>query len=246
MSLGRLPIAETNISIKSRDRLSKLAFAIVEMFKDSQTNERLFSLLEEKIIGNKKNTGRPGMDLWQIFVLAQFRLVGNFTYDHLHHMSNNDRMLRQLMGIELDSGFERIEIEYQNILDNLSLLNDELLLEINQIIVNFGHTNVFKKKEAEALNLKTDSFVVESNVHFPTDYNLLYDSARKSLDIIKYLAFTHSNITGWRKAADWQRELKIRMRILGKINASGGVNKEDKLQEAAFNYLDKARWWERG
>jgi hypothetical protein len=33
------------------------------------------------------------------------------------------------------------------------------------------------------LYLKADSFVVESNVHFPTDYNLLWDSARKCLDM---------------------------------------------------------------
>jgi hypothetical protein len=32
----------------------------------------------------------------------------------------------------------------------------------------------------EPLHLKSDSFVVESNVHFPTDYNLLWGSARKS------------------------------------------------------------------
>ena len=33
--------------------------------------------------------------------------------------------------------------------------------------------------------IKTDSFVVEINVHFPTDYNLLWDSSRKALDTIE-------------------------------------------------------------
>jgi len=37
------------------------------------------------------------------------------------------------------------------------------------------------------LRLKTDSYVVESNVHFPTDHNLLWDCARKYMDgVLKF------------------------------------------------------------
>ncbi|MEJ7684789.1 MAG: hypothetical protein WKG06_44485 [Segetibacter sp.] len=43
------------------------------------------------------------------------------------------------------------------------------------------------KKEDEALKLKTDSYAVETNVHFPTDLNLLWDSLRKCLDMIEKL-----------------------------------------------------------
>ena len=32
--------------------------------------------------------------------------------------------------------------------------------------------------------LKTDSYVVETNVHFPTDYNLLWDCVRKCIDMV--------------------------------------------------------------
>jgi transposase, IS5 family len=59
-------------------------------------------------------------------------------------------------------GFTRIELEYQNIYDNVSLLTDEALQEINQVILDFGHKEVFKKKGKEALHLKSDSFVVYS------------------------------------------------------------------------------------
>jgi len=70
------------------------------------------------------------------------------------------------MGVEKGFGYERYEFEYQNIVDNVSLLDDETVRELNQVIVEFGH-EVFKKKEAAALSCKTDSFVVKSNVHFP-------------------------------------------------------------------------------
>jgi len=48
---------------------------------------------------------------------------------------------------------------------------------------DFGHKEVFKKGKEE-LHLRSDSFVVESNVHFPTDYNLSWDCARRCLESI--------------------------------------------------------------
>ena len=74
------------------------------------------------------------------------------------------------------------DYEYQNIYDNVGLLDYELLNSINELIVGAGH-EVFKKKEKAALRLKTDSFVVETDTHFPTDYNLLWDSARKCIEV---------------------------------------------------------------
>jgi len=141
-------------------------------------------VLEEKILANKKETGRKGMNLWQVFVLAQVRLALNINYDRLHNLVNNHRSLRQILGIETTFDKPRIEWEYQNIVDNIKLLDDATFIKINDIIVEMGH-DTFKKKEISALQLKTDSFVVKSNVHFPTDYNLLCDSARKTLDSIE-------------------------------------------------------------
>lgn len=92
------------------------------------------------------------MDLWQILVLAQVRLCKNTTYDELHYMANQDRLLRQLLGIEIDYSFKehsslkQTEITYQKIIDNVSLLDDQSVRELNKIIIDFGH-EVFKKKK---------------------------------------------------------------------------------------------------
>jgi hypothetical protein len=141
------------------------------------------------------------------------------SYDDLHHIANNDHLIRQIMGIERGFGYDRQELEYQNIVDNVSLLDDEMVRELNQVIVEFGH-GVFKKKEEEAFCLKTDSFVVESNVHFPTDYNLLWDSTRKSLDMVMKFLKKHSDIEGWRKIDEWYRKIKNSMRAVGKATSS--------------------------
>ena len=242
MTLGTIPIDETKITTKKRSgALPGLCAALKEIFITPEWNERVFEILEAKIIAGKKRTGRPGMDLWQIFVLSQVRLCQNISYDDLHHIANNDHLIRQIMGVARGFGYERHEFEYQNIVDNVSLLDDETVRELNQVIVEFGH-EVFKKKEEAALRLKTDSFVVESNVHFPTDYSLLWDSARKCLDMVdKFRKKYPAEVTGWRKMGDWYRQLKNSMRAVGKASSSGGKGKEQRVKRAVRYYLSKAR-----
>ena len=181
------------------------------------------------------------MDLWSIFVLAQVRLCLNLSYDVLHDLANNHHNMRCLMGVEKGFGYERIEFEYQNIYDNVTLLSDEMVMELNQVILDFGHGEVFKKKETTALRLKSDSFVVESNVHFPTDYNLLWDCARKCIGMVSRLIKKHKNIEGWRKIGNWHTQMKTLMRNLGQASRSGGKNKKENVVAAAEKYLGKAR-----
>lgn len=239
--LGQLPIEETRIPLKKRnDSIVPFVAALKQLYITPEWNEKIFTILEQKILSGKKQTGRYGMNLWQVFVLAQFRLAINCSYDRLHHMANNDKMLRQLMGVETDYGFEDYEFEYQNILDNVGLLDDQTVRELNEVIVSFGH-ETFKKKETEALQLKTDSFVVESNVHFPTDYTVLWDCARKCLDIVAIFLKKYPKIEGWRKLNNWYVETKRMMRKLGATNRSGGKDKENRVVKSANQYVEKAK-----
>ena len=241
MKIGRLPISETEVPTKKRSgALPGLCAALKEIFTTPVWNEKVFEILESKITEGKKRTGRPGMDLWQIFVLSQVRLCQNISYDELHHIADYDTLIRQIMGVESGFGYEKYKFEYQNIIDNVSLLDDESVKELNQVIVEFGH-EVFKKKEAAALCLKTDSFVVESNVHFPTDYNLLWDSARKCLDMVGKFLVKYPEVPGWRKIRSWHNEMKNMMRSVGKTSSSGGKGKEQRVKHAVRSYLSKAR-----
>ena len=155
-------------------------------------------------------------------------------------MTHSDSVLRQLLGIETEPGIERRDISYQRILDNVHLLDDDTLKNINDIIVKFGHNEVFKKKEGVALSAKTDSFVVEANVHFPTDYNLLWDASRKTIDIVNWFIKKYPTTEGWRKSHDWYASLKNLSRAVGQASASGGKGKADRLLKASKQYITKA------
>ena len=52
-----------------------------------------------------------------------------------------------------------------------------LLSEVGRLVVESGHA-VAKKKPGEPLRGRCDSFVVETDVHYPTDVSLLWDAMR--------------------------------------------------------------------
>jgi IS5 family transposase len=235
-SIGQKRIEDVTVDQKSRDAFPKLIIALKKLYVTPEINDKVFSILEGKLLKGKAKTGRTGMDLWTLFVLAQARLCLNISYDRLHDLANNHSTFRQIMGIETDYTVKKVTIAYQNIIDNVSLLDDVSMQKINDVIVAMGH-EVFKKKETEALSLKTDSFVVKSNVHFPTDYNLLWDSARKCCDTISYFINKYPAIKGWRNLKYWYRCLKNMSREI----AQSSKKSEEKKKELVSGYLEKAQ-----
>jgi len=240
-SLSFKSIEETPVLIKSRDDIPALTISLLSVYTNNKCRDKILNIVNERVTRNKKATGRQGLNIWQVFVLAQFRLALNLDYDRLHYMVESNSVLRQLLGIE-SSVFnsERIEISYQRILDNVHLLDDSTLMKVNDVIVEFGHQQVFKKERTEALHLKSDSFVVETNVHFPTDYNLLLDAARKSLSTIRWFK-NHGGLKSWRKLFNWTNTMKSLCLRLGRANGSGGKNKEERVKIATQNYLVKSK-----
>ena len=241
MKIGQTPIEDIYINPKSKNSLDQLIAALKEIYCNEEYNNKVFSIIEKYLPKVDRSNGRPGMNLWTIFVLGQVRMCLGASYDMLHNLSNNHLLLRNLLGIEDVYGVDPFTFEYQNIYDNVSKLSASMLEEINDIIVDFGHREVFKKKETTALHLKTDSFVVESNVHFPTDYNLLWDCSRKCLGIILFFLKKYPHLEGWRKVKNWLSVLKILMRNVGRASSGGGKNKQEKLQKIVLSYLTKNR-----
>ena len=115
----------------------------------------------------------------------------------------------------------------QTLRDNVALLDDELLKAINARVAAAGREGFAKKggAPAAALELKTDSSVLETDVPFPTDLNLLVAAGRTGVDLIeKYCDQFGSARPGWRTAKDWRRRLQALERIRGKAVYGGGAH----------------------
>jgi len=239
LDLGQTPIEEVPIPPKSRDELPPVLRGLQWIFQTPEVNEQIFQLLEQRVTGSKPATGRPGMDLWHILVLGVVRLALDCDYDRLEYLVHYDTLLRRIMGLESHFRGEFGKGFHQKTLsENVCHVDEAFLAQMNEIVVKAGRA-VFKKKDDEPLHAKSDTYVLETNVHFPTDLNLLWDACRKCVVLLPRLARAH-HLPGWRKAATWQRQLKTFLRVCGKIQHGGGAKKRERLERAVKVYLQKA------
>jgi hypothetical protein len=236
LALGQVPLERVRIPLKSRDELPPILAGLQWIFQTPEINEQVFALLESKIIAGKKATGRPGLDLWQILVLGVVRLGLDCDYDRLEDLANHHTLLRQILGVSPLPTADEKPFHYKTLSDNVCHLDEELLAQINAIVAQAGRAAFKKKDGPEPIRAKTDSYVLETNVHFPTDVNLLWDAQRKCLDLIGPLISRHE-LGGWRKAKAWRRKLKTQMIGLTRLASGGGPNKEPRRRTAAREYV---------
>ena len=239
------PIEKIRLPLKSRDELPPILAGLQWLWMYPTLRAEILALLEAAVLAGKQATGRTGMDLWQILVLGVVRLGLDADWDRLEHIANYDTLVRQMLGVPATPwGAEAKVFARQTLRDNVALLDEALLQAINARIAAAGR-EVFAKKggaPVEALAIKVDTYVLETDVHFPTDLNLLWDAGRKCVDLIeKYRDQFGYALPGWRKAKEWRRQLKRCERITSQIVYRGGPNKEARVKRAVRDYLAVGR-----
>ena len=153
---NQVDVAKIVFDPKSRDDIPKILCGLQAIYTNTALRTSIFELLKAKVSPNtSKTNGRPGMTLWSILVCGVIRLDLNCDYDRLHELVNHHNTLRQMLGHD---AFDDVTYHFQTLKDNVGLLTTELLDEIHQLVVRFGHTLV-KKKDDEALRGRCDSFV---------------------------------------------------------------------------------------
>jgi len=238
------PIEKIRLPLKSRDELPPILAGLQWVWMHPTLKAEIFALLEAKILAGKQATGRTGMDLWQILVLGVVRLGLDADWDRMEDMANHHVLVRQMLGVPATPwGADAKVFGHQTLRDNVALLDAELLQQINARIAAAGR-EVFAKKAGApvaALEVKVDSYVLETDVHFPTDVNLLWDAGRKCMDLIEGFRTSGYALPGWRKAKDWRRQLKNLQRTTSQIVYRGGPNKAARVRQAVREYLAVGR-----
>jgi len=239
------PIEKIRLPLKSRDELPPILAGLQWIWTHPTLKAEIFALLEAKILAGKQATGRTGMDFWQILVLGVVRLGLDADWDRVEDLANHHLLVRQMLGVPATPwGQDAKVFGHQTLRDNVALLDEELLQQINARIAAAGR-EVFAKKDGAplaALEVKVDTYVLETDVHFPTDLNLLWDAGRKCVDLVeKYRGQFGYALPGWRKAKEWRRQLKNCERTASHIVYRGGPNKEARVQGAVRDYLAVGR-----
>ena len=255
LKFGEQDISAIHLDPKSRDDIPSILKGLQYIYITPELRERVFDILQEVIPQGVEgqaspDTGRPGMEQWKILVLGVLRQGLNADYDRIHELANQHNTIRQMLG---HGGWEdEYRYELQTLKDNLRLFTPEILDRINQEVVRAGHVLV-KKSPDEGLSARCDSFVVETDVHFPTDSNLLLDAIRKTIETCADLAAANG-LSEWRQSAYNIRQFRKAYLKLQRLRHSTSKD-EDKRQakreeiegayrtylEQAEGYLERAR-----
>ena len=240
MKFWKKDISQIKFDLNSRDEIPKLLMGLQYIYNTPKVREKVFKILKRIVPINKQKAGRPGMDLWKILVLGTLRLNCKWDFDKVHEIANNHSKLRQMLGhsrTDFDSFYA-----LQTIRDNIALLTPEILDEINQVVVKAGHKTITTKKDQE-LRGSCDSFVVETDVHYPTDVNLLFDAMRKTICLITIIC-SEVGITVWRQSHHNIMKIKGLLRGIQRLKRSTSkdkakIEKRDKLIITEHqNYID--------
>jgi hypothetical protein len=236
MEFWKKDIANIEFDLQSRDEIPKLLMGLQYIYSTPSIREQVSEVLKQIVPKQSQETGRPGMDLWKILVLGTLRLNCNWDYDKVLEMANNHSKLREMLG-HSKTDFES-QYALQTIRDNIVLLTPAILDEINQIVVKAGHSLISPNKDPE-LKGSCDSFVVETDVHYPTDTNLLFDAIRKMISLIAILC-SEVGVTAWRQSHHNIIKVKRLLRGIQRLRRSTSKD-EAKKQKRDQLIIDKHR-----
>jgi len=230
MEFWKTDIANIEFDLQSRDEIPKLLMGLQYIHRTTSIRKKVAEVLKQIVPKKSYETGRPGMDLWKILVLGTLRLNTNWDYDKVLEMANNHNKLREMLGhskTDCDSQYA-----LQTIRDNIVLLTPEILDEINQIVVRAGHSIISPNKDPQ-LRGSCDSFVVETDVHYPTDTNLLFDAMRKMISLLAIIC-SEVGITAWRQSHHNILKIKRLLRSVQKLRHSTSKDKAKRQKRAEF------------
>jgi transposase, IS5 family len=212
-TLDTLPLSEVSLNTQGRDEIIPVLAALKHLYGQAKERDEILALVAQDVNATTNaQQGRKGLDYWQILVLAAVRLGCNLDYDKLQNLAEEHRTLRRIMGIGCwqDDDDEAESFDWRRIRANVCLLQPETLKQLNTLVVQAGHRFV---PEAAA-TVRGDTFVVATDIHYPTDANLLADGLRKIVSVAQSLAVLW-RVSGWRQGRQLQRRVQ---QLLRRIN----------------------------
>lgn len=237
MRLGVVPIGALQLDPNCRDAKVKVLRALQYIYQNKELCDQALQLVGNAVNPqgeDARKTGRPGMDYWQILVLASVRLGCNLTYDELHDLTYQHRALRIMLGFsDWDMGSDDCELfTWNRIRYNVSKLPVETLNQINDLVVDIGHKLVPDAPEV----VRGDSFVVGLNIHYPIDRQQLGDGVRKVIQTCAVLAQEYG-ISGWRKHEYLMKQNRKFLKSLSLASRSRQKNAKNRLVNLYREYF---------
>ncbi len=227
------PISELSLNFECRDQIIPILAALQYVYLDKQLRTKITKLVAGDLNHEtRRDVGRNGLDDWQVIVLAAVRLGCNLDYDKLQDLAENHRAVRCVLGV--GDWDDSTSFSFRRIHDTLCRLKPETLHRINHTIASSGQDIDGQARQ----HVRADSFVVETNIHHPSESTLIFDGVRKIVPLCALLA-EELDQPGWRQSKHLTRAIKKRVRVISQIVASKSPRTKAGLPQAYANLLDR-------
>ena len=227
-------VGDVELNLNCRDEIIPILKALQHIYSQPKLRNSILEAVARDVNpGTSRRHGRKGMYYWQILVLAAVRLGCGLDYDKLQDLAEQHRALRHIMGI---GDWKRQTVfDWRRIEDNITQVRPETIERINHRVVAEGHRLLPQAAEM----VRSDSFVVETNIHYPTESSLIRDGLRKVLGLCVELAAA-IGAGGWRQHEHLHKKAKRLSRQIDRIAARKGNNYRKRLKNAYRDLLSLA------
>lgn len=219
----RVPDVELNLNC--RDEIIPILRALQHIYSEPGLRDEILNLIGQDVNAqSRSDLGRKGMDYWHIAVLAAVRLGCNVDYDKLQDLAEQHRALRHIMGI--GDWNDKTDFDSRRIQDNLCLLDPATIERISHLIVGEGH-----RLEPDApKKARADSFVAETNIHYPSESSLMVDGVRIIIQLCVQLSVLFG-LTGWRQHEHLLSRIKSTARNIQRLSSRKGPHYQKRLRK---------------
>ena len=228
-------IENVQLNFECRDEIIPILAALQQIYSQPQRRDDILDLIAQDVNQDScDDRGREGMDYWQILVLAAVRLGCGLDYDKLQDLAEQHRALRHIMG--LGDWDEETNFNWRRIRDNVCLLAPRTIEKISHLIVAEGHQLVPDAPK----RVRVDSFVVETNIHYPTESSLIFDGVRIIFQLCVALSAA-AGLGGWRQHKQLLKRIKQIARNIARISSRKGPNYQKRLKGEYRKLLKRTR-----
>ncbi len=232
LRLDCTPVLDVRLNTACRDEIIPILTALQHIYARPALRDSLLDAVAQDVNGVcSADLGRPGMQYWSILVLGAVRLGCNLNDDRLQNLADEHRSLRLIMGI--GDWCDEPKFDWRCLRDNIALLSPDTIERLNHLIVGEGHRLVPEAAET----VRGDSFVVATDIHYPTDSSLIGDGLRTIVATARRLAGV-LGVGGWRQHRHLLRAVKKHLCTINRIAAAKGGDFRKRLQRAYLALFD--------
>jgi transposase, IS5 family len=239
-------VVKVALNYECRDEIVPILRAMQEIAQRPELREKVLVFIEHDVCRTgsddavRDDAGREGLSYWEILVLSSVRLGCNLNYDKLQDLAENHRNLRHVMGVgdwqpsTRSPNDAKSDFNWRRIHDNDCWVQPSTLEKINQLVVDATHELV----PDAARTARADSFVIETNIHWPSESSLLLDGweqiHKRALPLVEQFGGE-----GWRQHEHRLRKVKRMARNIARLASKRGPNYVQRMR-AAYGQLIKS------